>query len=260
MFYQLEHIGTVDHFKKEQGENFAYPPHLHQSFELIFLDEGEMTVSVNGLAYELKKGDAVLIFPNQVHSISSTCSKHTLFIFSPHVIQSFFSENTGKLPKSNRFTLSETSETLLKNLSANSSKYEIKGVLYTVCASFDRQADYENAVASDKNVLSKILGYIERNFKNACSVTDIAKNTSYNPEYVSRIFKKGIGVSCNGYVTARRLSYATYLLTKTEQSCLACALESGFTSLRSFNRNFKKHLGVSPMEYRATARKWKARE
>ena len=51
MFYQLEHIGTVNYFKKEVGENFNYPLHLHQSFELIYLDEGEMTVTVNNTPY-----------------------------------------------------------------------------------------------------------------------------------------------------------------------------------------------------------------
>lgn len=80
---------------------------------------------------------------------------------------------------------------------------------------------------------------------------DIAQNTSYNAEYISRTFKKHIGISCKHYITARRLSYATYLLTKTDETCLFCALESGFTSLRSFNRNFKKYLNVSPMEYKA---------
>jgi AraC-like DNA-binding protein len=27
-------------------------------------------------------------------------------------------------------------------------------------------------------------------------------------------------------------------------------MESGFTSLRSFNRNFKEHFGISPSEYK----------
>lgn len=251
MFYQLEHIGTVDYFKKEEGENFSYPFHLHQSFELIFLDEGEMTVTVNNTSYILREGEALLIFPNQTHSIHSTRSRHTLFIFSPHIIQSFFVEKNGKLPKSNRLILSERCAQLLKNLSPRSSKYEIKGVLYMICALFDTQAKYYDSVSNQENALTKILFYIEQNFKSSCSVGDIAKNTLYNPEYISRMFKKTVGISCKYYVTARRLSYATYLLTKTEKNCLCCALESGFTSLRSFNRNFKKHLGVSPMEYKA---------
>ena len=99
MFYQLEHIGTEGYFRKEEGNNFNYPLHLHQSFELILVDEGEMTITVNDTPYDVRKGEALLIFPNQLHSMQSTKSKHTLFIFSPHVIQSFFMEKTEKMNK-----------------------------------------------------------------------------------------------------------------------------------------------------------------
>lgn len=254
MFYQLEHIGTVGYFKREERENFNYPLHLHQSFELVFLEEGEMTVTVNDTSYELCKGEALLIFPNQLHSIRSKISKHTLFIFSPHIVQSFFVDKNGKLPKNNRLILPEYAIQLMKDLSQQSSKYRLKGILYMICDLFDKQAEYYEFASSKENALSKILHYIEHNFKNSCSIYDISESTSYNPEYISHIFKKQLGISCKYYITARRLSYATYLLTETEENCLFCAFESGFSSLRSFNRNFKKYLNVSPMEYRANAR------
>jgi len=46
------------------------------------------------------------------------------------------------------------------------------------------------------------------------------------------------------------LSHACYLLKNTAQSVLQCALDSGYTSLRSFNRNFKAQFGISPSQYR----------
>ena len=101
MFYQLEHIGTEGYFRREEGENFNFALHLHQSFELILLSEGEMTVTVNDTPCVLHKGEALLIFPNQLHSICSVSSKHVLFIFSPHLVRSFFSGKKGKLPKYN---------------------------------------------------------------------------------------------------------------------------------------------------------------
>lgn len=251
MFYQLEHIGTVDLFKKETGENFNYPLHLHQSFELIFLHDGEMFVSINGEHYQLQAGEAVLIFPHQIHSIQSENSKHTLFIFSPHFIQSFYVDKSGKLPKNNLFALTENCVTELSRFSSQSSKYELKGILYTICGLFDRQREYYNVALSKENTLFQVLSYIEHHFKENCSVYEIAKNTSLNPDYLSRFFKQKLGISCKSYVNLRRLSYATYLLTNSSESCLACALDSGFSSLRSFNRNFKKHFGLSPMQYKA---------
>lgn len=183
MFYQLEHIGITGYFRKEEGTNFNFPLHLHQSFELIFLDEGTMSVTVNGVPYELQKGETLLIFPNQLHSIRSTDSKHTLFIFSPHIIQSFFEEKKGRYPKSNRLTsLPKEYVQTLNEASEGSSRYKIKGILYLICSLFDEQNEYEAVFSAKEDASSKILMFIENNYTSHCSIEDIAKGTSYSPE------------------------------------------------------------------------------
>ena len=249
MFYQLEHIGTADYFKKETGENFSYPPHLHQNFELILVEDGEMTVTVDRTSYLLTKGKALLVFPAQIHALHSVQSKHILFIFAPRIVQTFSTDKKDKLPCENIFSLSDTALETLRALSEHSTKFELKGALYSICALFDKQAEYRNSTDDRQDALFKILSFVEQNFKSECSLLSFAKTMGYNPDYISRIFKKKIGLSYNRYVNARRLNYAVYLLTNTDRSCLYCALESGYISLRSFNRNFKEHFGCSPKEY-----------
>lgn len=253
MFYQLEHIGTAEDFKKEQGENFNYPLHLHRSFELILAEGGEITVTVDQQKHLLKGGDAALIFPNQVHAIQSTCSRHTLFIFSPRIIQAFYSENNGKLPASNVFSLPQPVWDTLKSLSPESSKYERKGALYTVCALFEKETEFYRVETDKQDLLLRILSYVEQNFQTDCSLSVLSSAVGYNPEYISRFFKKKMGFGYNQYLNARRLNHAAYELTNTDHTCLDCALESGYSSLRSFNRNFKKHFGLTPQEYKQSA-------
>ncbi len=250
MFYQTEHMGTSDFFKKERGENFSYPLHLHRSFELILVEDGEMTVCVDSSSCTLKKGDAALIFPHQLHALSSHHSAHTLFIFSPRIIQTFFAEKAGKLPSQNRIILPDHINSALKALTPKSSKYEIKGILYTVCSLFDTTVSYHTVENDKQELLFKILSHVEGNFKTDCTLNALAAAIGYNPEYLSRFFKKKMGMTYNEYINMRRLSYAAYLLTDAEETCLYCAMESGYTSLRSFNRNFKKHFGITPREYK----------
>lgn len=250
MFYQLEHVGTTGYFTKEEGENFTYPPHMHQSFELILLEEGEMSVSVDGKEYLLQKGGAVLIFPNQIHSMHSILSKHTLFIFSPRVVQSFFVEKSGTLPHCSAFSVPSNLLATLKRLQKDSSKYALKGALYTVCALFDQSAQYVDALSEKQDLLYRIFAYVDQNFKGDCTLETLAEEIGYNADYISRFFKKKVGLAYNKYLNARRLNHAAYLLTNTGESCLYCALESGYTSLRSFNRNFKEQFGISPTEYK----------
>ena len=250
MFYQLLHLGTSDYFTKEYGENFSYPPHLHQSFELILITDGSMNILIDGKEYTLKKNQAVLIFPNQIHSMHSVESKHVLFIFAPQFIQAYWTEKSDSIPENNKVVLDSHAINTLTSLSPQSSKYEIKGALYSICACFDKTASYQKISYDKQTLLFKILSYVEKNFKKDCSLKSLTTSVGYNAEYVSRFFKSKMNISYNQYLNARRLNHAAHLLQNTNETTLNCALESGYTSLRTFNRNFKLFYGITPQEYR----------
>ena len=89
MFYQPFDTKPSDFFQKEHRNNFTYPQHLHICYELIVLLDGKMTVTIDNIPYSLKKNEAVLVFPNQIHSLDSTKSEHILFLFSTRLILVF---------------------------------------------------------------------------------------------------------------------------------------------------------------------------
>ncbi len=250
MFYQLSHLGTSDYFKKENGENFSYPPHLHQCFELILVTSGCMNVTIDETTYVLKENESVLVFPNQIHSMSSAKSKHILFLFAPQFVQAYWTEKSDSIPEKNKLLLDEHTILSLTDLSSQSSKFEIKGVLYSICALFDNTVRYKKISSDKQTLLFKILSYAEKNFKEDCSLGALANSVGYNSEYISRFFKNKMNISYNHYLNIRRLHHAAYLLVNTDQTVLACALESGYTSLRTFNRAFKINYGITPQEYR----------
>ena len=62
------------------------------------------------------------------------------------------------------------------------------------------------------------------------------------------------GLSFIDYLNQYRLNNACRLLENSEQSVLECALSSGYTSLRSFNRNFRNRYQTTPQQYRSKTR------
>ena len=249
MFYQFQHFGISEYFCKEYGENINFPTHLHQSYEFVCILDGEIQITIDGAVYNLKKGDSVLIFPHQLHSFSSENSRHMLCIFSPELVQAFSSKVLNKKPVNNAFLINKYLEDALDNLSDSSSSFEKKGVLYTICAEFNKNAEYKNRLSCDENLLQKIFDFVEKNYKENCKLQNLAHQTGYNYSYLSRIFKRVTGISFNTYTNRYRISRACYLLNNSNCSILQCALESGYDSLRSFNRNFKNTLGITPAEY-----------
>lgn len=248
MFYQFNHLGSPDYLKIEKNQNFSFPLHLHQCFELISLLSGEMRVLVNGKEFLMKEGEAMLIFPNQIHSLESMESEHCLCIFSPRLVQSFSAKVAGRQPRSNLFRPDPYLIAAMEQLEA-ASPFERKGVLYSLCGQFDEGAEYGGNAAQGE-LLLKIFSFVEKEFAGDCSLARLSAESGYNYSYLSRYFKKTIGISFNAYVNHYRLSHACYLLENTDESVLQCALDSGFSSLRSFNRSFKEQYAITPTQYR----------
>ena len=233
MLYQFEHFGISEYFCKEYGENFSFPLHLHNSFEFVTITDGSMVITIDDKEYVLEKGDSVFIFPNQLHSFQGRGSKHMLCIFSPELVKAYASMVAEKTPISNTIAADTSLIDALDRLPDNSTLIEKK---------------------CEDNLLYRIFEFVELNYINECSLSDLSHEMGYSYSYISRSFKKLTGVSFNSYVNHYRISKACYLLNNSDISVLECALESGYTSLRSFNRNFYMCLGLSPTEYRQTAK------
>lgn len=253
MFYQTFDAKSSDYFRREEGENFSFPQHLHICYELIVILDGEMTVTIDDTPYLLKKNDSVLIFPNQIHSLDSKVSRHILFLFSPKLVQAYTSEKQGLVPENNLMHLSENMKNSVFLLGENSSKFEIKGTLYTVCGCLDQSVSYKSAYNDKKNILFKIFEFVEENFNKDCSLNRLSEVTGYEYTYLSRLFKQFTGFSYIQYVNMMRLNHAGYLLHNTDISILECSIECGYNSLRSFNRNFKDYHGTTPQKYRKSS-------
>ena len=139
--------------------------------------------------------------------------------------------------------------------SENASVIEKKGIFYSLCAEFDNSAVYVERKSDDKNLLYKIFKFVELNYNGDCSLHSLSESTGFSYSYLSRYFKKIVGVSLNDYINQYRISNACYLLDNTYCSVLQCAMDCGYKSLRSFNRNFMELLSVSPMQYRKKEKK-----
>jgi AraC-like DNA-binding protein len=251
MFYQAQNSLRADDLKIEGGVDFSYPAHLHGDFEFILITQGEMTVTVDHKPYRLTKGKALLIFPNQLHELyTAERSRHFLCIFSPKLVQAYGKIFLNKIPKSNLFAPSEDLVKRLLSLRGEEGILITKALMYLLCGEFDAVAEYEDREGDRNALLPKIFRFVEEHYQGDCSLGALAEETAYHYAYLSGYFKKGVGISYAEYVNRYRVSEACYLLQNSHQTILKTAMDCGFESLRSFNRNFKRIMGVSPGEYR----------
>ena len=93
---------------KQYDENLNFAMHFHNSFELLYVYSGKISVTVDTKDYDVNEGEAILILPNRLHSYKTTdSSKTSLYIFSNNLIKSFYQETIDKNPENPVFTLKE---------------------------------------------------------------------------------------------------------------------------------------------------------
>lgn len=255
MFYQSAHLGSADYLSNITRENLSFPPHLHQTFELVVVLSGEMTVTVDNAVFPVTSGNALLVFPNQIHSLETKQSECIICIFSPRLVQAYTGTITDRIPGDNRFCPDPWLVGALSGLREDASQAEKKGILYSLCAAFDRQARYKSRQSDRQKLLYNIFRFVEEHFREDCSLDALARVMGYDYAYLSRYFRKTTGIAYNTYVNHFRLSQACYLMENPELPLIRCASESGFASLRSFNRIFRDYMGLTPTQYRKKLQK-----
>ena len=126
--------------------------------------------------------------------------------------------------------------------------FEFFYILYANSTARD-EADRKNR-ARDLERTKLILSYIDENYKEAISITDIASYCGFSESHFMRFFKNTMGVSFVSYLNDFRLNVAARLLSSNDESILSVAENCGFFNLSYFNRMFKKKYGVTPGKYR----------
>ena len=251
MFYESEHSRSGEQLKVMTGVNFSFPSHLHGNFELITVLEGEMTVSIDKKQYRLTPGRAVLVFPNQIHELyTETASRHLLCIFSPQLVHAYSNTYLNRVPICADFAPEPFYLRQLERLKEQPGVLQAKSCLYGLCADFDAGTEYMSRDHEREDLLQRIFHFVEEHYTADCTLQALSEYTSYHKVYLSRYFKHCTGLGFTDHVNRCRINEASYLLKNSDRKMLEIAYGCGFDSLRSFNRNFRLVMGMSPSTYR----------
>jgi YesN/AraC family two-component response regulator len=81
----------------------------------------------------------------------------------------------------------------------------------------------------------------------------MVKRFGYSPIYISRLFKKYVGVTLSDYLKEIRLSHTAYYLENTNYSLQQICNLVGLDNLSYLNKIFKEKYGTTPIKYRKMA-------
>ncbi|NOU93756.1 helix-turn-helix domain-containing protein [Paenibacillus sp. LMG 31456] len=100
------------------------------------------------------------------------------------------------------------------------------------------------------NLIPHILEYIHANYNREISLGGISDELGLDIAYLSRQFKKGTGKNFMDYLINLRIERAKQMLLSLSGTVQQIAENVGYVNSQSFIRIFKKHVGVTPGQYR----------
>ena len=260
--FDIERERSSELYKEITNDNIdgSFPFKFHSQIELYFVEEGEVDVCIGHQRCVLKKNQMAVAVSYAPHLFRALGQSQSCVLAIPaDICKEFTSAIQNKQVKTpfilNKATVKKI-KTYVNEIKADiNNKIKVKGYIYIILAIVLDNIFLEPAEHTvDTDLSTKILMYLNSNFQNEISLQGLASAMGYSTSYMSRYFKNCFGVGINQYVNLLRLRNALLLLQDDNNTHTYCALESGFTSIRTFYRVFKQELGCTPMEYMSTVK------
>lgn len=253
-----------------QEIDFNYPAHWHTAIEIIYVLEHSFTVLADSAAYFLRERNIFFLPGGCIHEFKNEAGRgRGVFInfelssLSPFdtidCVRSKMCDVKLITPENNPLHAEIEKEIL--NMAEESQNNTFMSPLYYAARSIDILLsfckDFNSKVESrgkDENIVSglekinKSFEYIEKNYCYDIRLKDIANAAGFSECYFSRLFKTITKKQFHQYLSEFRIKKAEQLL-RQNYSLSEVAYKTGFNSIETFKRTFKKIKGCSPKAF-----------
>lgn len=103
--------------------------------------------------------------------------------------------------------------------------------------------------SSSEMVLEKIMHLIEERGGDL-TLAECADQLGYHPSYIWRVMKNTKDMTFTDYIAGQKLELAKQMLAETELPVAEIAERLSYSNAQNFIRVFKKHMGMTPGQYR----------
>ncbi|OMF19282.1 hypothetical protein BK133_29940 [Paenibacillus sp. FSL H8-0548] len=131
-------------------------------------------------------------------------------------------------------------------------KFHIKILFYQFVYELLSQMSRQGIQGKKVDLVSQAIRYLQENYADRVTLDELAELLDCSVSYLSRKFKQSVGKSPIDYMIAVRIDKAKELLLNTDATLQEIAESVGFADDSYFNRMFKKQVGMSLGQYKAS--------
>ena len=126
----------------------------------------------------------------------------------------------------------------------------IRLLLSTLHPEEAKLADTPETIFSQNTTILGILTFIDDNLGKEINIDMLSNSFGLTPNYLSSLFKKETGKGIIEHVTSLRIEKACDMLAHTDHKIQYICTAVGISDYFYFSKLFKKHMKVTPTQYR----------
>lgn len=232
-------------------------PHINSELEVIFATQGSIDVCVCGVTLCIQAGEAVFIFPYQPHSFEPhEDATGCVYMFSYRIAADFYNAHRADSFAPFPFALSQPLLDFLsyaqKTAENQPNEIHAKTLFFPLVAEYLKNIDGNLTHMPNNQLVNQIMDYIANHLQDKITLKTLSTHFGINTMTLSKLIKQHTYSSFTDFVNNIRIEKALSLFYEQDVSVTEAAYQSGFGSVRNFNRVFFNTVGITPSEYRKT--------
>jgi AraC-like DNA-binding protein len=247
-------------------------PRIVDAAGLCICLEGESEIVIEAQNYRMRKGDMCVIFPNDILYVNKKSSdfKGYTIACTPEFLESanipsrtplylYIKDHPFiSLNRQEQKDLLKMCDFLKKHDSREGhpcreeiSRHLASAIIYEVIGIYEKGEPIRQQPYSLKNNLYfELMQLIAQNYRKHRNVEFYAGELCITPRYLSAICKDVTGMTATDCINRHVIVNARILLITTEMTILQISEEMNFPNPSFFTQFFKKHMNMTPKEYR----------
>ena len=238
----------------------AHPERVLESYELILVRRGQLTLYEEQKRFALGPGEAIVLFPGRRHRGIGRFPAGLKFYWVHFRItvpqDEIAAPDALWIPQHVTLHRPDHMEELfrqfLNDQASGGKTHPCRAAAYMLLMLTymepKRQRD-ETEIDFTQHV-TRVEEYITTHFHEPISAAAIAKRFKLNVDYLGRLYKQAFGITLTDAIRRRRLKQAREFLLHTDANMNEIAHECGFADSSYFRRSFKQVEGLSPTKWR----------
>jgi AraC-like DNA-binding protein len=279
---QLHKIINIDKIVSlhyyEYVKDFKGREEVHDFWELVYTDCGEIEVIADQTKHILKQGEIIFHKPNQSHNILALGVFASVFIVSYECLDeavTFFEDKIlilddkekeimaeifreGKAAFEGPFDRIVQEQLIRKEKQRLASEQLIRNhlehlLIHILRKNTEQAGAYEETILpnsrNERELVDQVIASLYNRIYEKIRLRELCYTLSFSKSHVEKVFKEHVGCGIISYFNKLKIDEAKKLISEKRYSYSEIAEILSFSSLQHFSSAFKRYTSISPTQY-----------